>query len=43
VPVAAGMVLDVGKLAALTPFDYSAQGRSPAGFNGLHQLELVPG
>ncbi len=41
--VAAGAISSVRVLAAVTPFDSTAQGRRPAGLDGLHQAALMQG
>lgn len=43
VAVPAGAVLRMRVLAAVAPFDYTAQRGSAAGFDGLHQPMLVQG
>src|SRR5215469_3277000 len=43
VAIPAGAVLNVGVLAVVAPFDHTAQRGGTAGFDGLHQTELMQG
>ena len=43
VPVAAGAIVGMRVLAVVAPFDDTAQFRSSAGFDGMHQTLLIRG